>query len=115
VREKHDLIELDGILFACAGRLVNAWYDTPTKWYPLHIGVGSLLLVSLHWRRRRQQALEDAEAARGDQPSVRLKGPWQVSLEAISILARDNRHHRHDRFTSSGPSLYVVLPVSGDI
>ena len=62
------------------GRLVNAWYDTPTKWYPLHIGVGSLLLVSLHWRKRRQQALEDAEAAQNDQPSVRIKGPWQVSI-----------------------------------
>lgn len=64
---------------AITGRLVNAWYDTPTKWYPLHIGVGSLLLVSLHWRKRRQQALEDAETAQGEQHSVRIKGPWQVN------------------------------------
>lgn len=64
-------------------RLANAWYDTPTKWYPLHIGVGSLLLVSLHWRKRRQQALEDAEAGDDNAP-VRLKGPWQV--HALGIL-----------------------------
>lgn len=61
-------------------RLVNAWYDTPTKWYPLHIGVGSLLLVSLHWRKRRQQALEDAENGENAPPAARIKGPWQVHV-----------------------------------
>jgi hypothetical protein len=102
-------------LFASTGRLVNAWYDTPTKWYPLHIGVGSLLLVSLHWRKRRQQALEDAEAAQGDQPSVRLKGPWQVSFESdpTFFLVIDQPNHP-DRFTFSGLCPYVVHHVSGD-
>lgn len=55
---------------------MNAWYETPTKWYPLHIGVGSLLLVSLHWRKRRQERINNAEAG---EPDVRIQGPWQVS------------------------------------
>ena len=84
--KKANVRELTGrrVSPSVPGRLVNAWYDTPTKWYPLHIGVGSLLLVSLHWRKRRKQALEDAEAAQNGLPSVRVKGPWQVGKRTSS-------------------------------
>ncbi|KAG8824717.1 phosphatidylserine decarboxylase 1 [Serendipita sp. 401] len=72
-------------------RLANAWYDTPPKWYPLHIGIGSLLLVSLHWRKRRQQTLDEAaRASDGEQP-VRIKGPWHIHVLGVLPLRSASR------------------------
>jgi hypothetical protein len=85
---------------------VNAWYDTPTKWYPLHIGVGSLLLLTLQWRKRRQQSLEEAEAS-GELPAARIKGPWQVShppRTLASISSDLTSLPLPDRFTPSAYS-----------
>lgn len=58
-------------------RLVNAWTQTPTKWYPLPIAVGALLLVVIQYRRR----LGEKEVYVDDEGHevVKLKGPWTVS------------------------------------
>jgi len=63
--------------------LVNAWYGTPTKWYPLPLGVGALLLVGLQWRKRKNDDDKKEVTLEHGEEVVRLKGPWQVSLPFI--------------------------------
>lgn len=55
---------------------MNAWTQTPTKWYPLPIAVGALLLVVIQYRRR----LGEKEVYVDDEGHevVKLKGPWAV-------------------------------------
>lgn len=60
-------------------RLAAAWTDTPTKWYPLPVAVGALLLIVLQYRRTRRSEKEVQLDEHGHEV-VRLKGPWQVSL-----------------------------------
>lgn len=63
---------------ACAERLADTWRDTPTKWYPLPIAVGALLLVVVQWRKTHfEQEVTVDEQGR---EVARLKGPWQVRL-----------------------------------
>lgn len=59
------------------GRIINAWYDTPTKWYPIPIAVGAILLVVLQYRKRTRRAKEVHVNDEGREV-IRLKGPWQV-------------------------------------
>ncbi|KAF9513906.1 hypothetical protein BS47DRAFT_1382229 [Hydnum rufescens UP504] len=58
-------------------RLVAAWKDTPTKWYPLPVGIGALLLAILQWRKTSQREPADAEDVTHEQP-VKVKGRWKV-------------------------------------
>ncbi|KAF8308606.1 phosphatidylserine decarboxylase [Clavulina sp. PMI_390] len=56
-------------------RLAKAWNETPTKWYPLPVGVGALLLAFISFRKKQQQeAADDPDAA------VRPSGRWQVHV-----------------------------------
>ncbi|TFK38774.1 phosphatidylserine decarboxylase 1 [Crucibulum laeve] len=59
-------------------RLMNAWTETPTKWYPLPLAVGALLLVAIQYRKKRraQEVIIDEEG----REVIRLKGPWQVHV-----------------------------------
>lgn len=64
------------------GRLINAWTETPTKWYPLPLAVGALLLVAMQYRKRakRAQAQLEADLNENGYEVIKLKGPWQVGL-----------------------------------
>ncbi|KAI5118660.1 hypothetical protein M0805_001033 [Coniferiporia weirii] len=65
-------------------KLTDAWRNTPTKWYPLPVLVGALLLVALNFRKKQRQASseEQVEEAmhvdRDENDVVRLRGPLQV-------------------------------------
>ncbi|TFK48032.1 phosphatidylserine decarboxylase [Heliocybe sulcata] len=59
-------------------RLSAAWRDTPTKWYPLPLAVGALLLVAVDYRKN-HLATEVHVDEHGNEV-VRLKGPWQVHV-----------------------------------
>ncbi|KAI0932815.1 hypothetical protein AcW1_000169 [Taiwanofungus camphoratus] len=57
-------------------RLVDAWRGTSTKWYPLPVAVGALLLIVIQYRRRSTE--KEVHVNEHGQEVVRLKGPWQV-------------------------------------
>ena len=66
---------------ACStGKLINAWTQTPTKWYPLPLAVGALLLVAMQYRKKakRAQAQLEADLNENGYEVIKLKGPWQV-------------------------------------
>ncbi|THH10570.1 hypothetical protein EW145_g1225 [Phellinidium pouzarii] len=65
-------------------KLTDAWKNTPTKWYPLPVLVGALLLVALNFRKRQNrsspegQSEEPMHVDRDENDVVRLRGPLQV-------------------------------------
>jgi phosphatidylserine decarboxylase len=79
-----------------AERLAAAWRDTPTKWYPLPLGTGLLLLLALQARKKWEEspgASHDGASVHVDDEGrevVRLKGPWQV--RALSSLHLPRAH-----------------------
>ncbi|KAJ8515296.1 hypothetical protein ONZ45_g7272 [Pleurotus djamor] len=60
-------------------KLINAWTETPTKWYPLPIAVGALLLVALQYRKKSRRSKEVQLDENGNEV-IKLKGPWQVHV-----------------------------------
>ncbi|KAF8804194.1 phosphatidylserine decarboxylase [Phlegmacium glaucopus] len=63
-------------------KLINAWTETPTKWYPLPLAVGALLLVAMQYRKKskRAQAQLEADLNENGYEVIKLKGPWQVHV-----------------------------------
>ncbi|KAG6909087.1 hypothetical protein DXG01_002068 [Tephrocybe rancida] len=61
-------------------KLINAWTETPTKWYPLPLAVGALLLVAIQYRKKVQKARKEVEVDEDGMEVIRLKGPWQVHV-----------------------------------
>ncbi|KAG8989680.1 phosphatidylserine decarboxylase 1 [Tulasnella sp. JGI-2019a] len=66
-------------------RAAEAWYNTPTKWYPLPVGVGALLLGAIQYKKRyitnqAQQEHDDEDDAEIYHERVRLQRPWQVHV-----------------------------------
>jgi len=59
-------------------RLAKAWAETPTKWYPLPIAVGALLLIVMQYRKRLPP--KEVHVDEEGREVVRLKGPWQVHV-----------------------------------
>ena len=57
-------------------RLANAWRQTPTKWYPLPIAVGALLLVVIQYRKRLGE--REVYVDEDGHEVVKLKAPWHV-------------------------------------
>lgn len=58
-------------------KLSRAW-KTPTKWYPIPIALGALVLVAVQWRKqKREEPLVETQGPDG--AVVRAEGPWQVS------------------------------------
>ncbi|KAJ3551061.1 hypothetical protein NM688_g4942 [Phlebia brevispora] len=59
-------------------RLANVWRYTPTKWYPLPVAVGALLLIVIQYRKRygEREVVVDEEG----REVVKLKGPWHVHV-----------------------------------
>ncbi|KAI0697145.1 phosphatidylserine decarboxylase-domain-containing protein [Cytidiella melzeri] len=58
-------------------RLASAWKETPTKWYPLPVAVGALLLIVIQYRKRVEKEIHVDE---NGNEVVRLKGPWTVHV-----------------------------------
>lgn len=63
-------------------KLINAWTETPTKWYPLPLAVGALLLVAIQYRKnvKRARAQLEADLNENGYEVIKLKGPWQVHV-----------------------------------
>ncbi|EPQ61394.1 hypothetical protein GLOTRDRAFT_102911 [Gloeophyllum trabeum ATCC 11539] len=59
-------------------RLSAAWRDTPTKWYPLPLAVGALLLVAVDYRKNHLG--KEVHVDEHGNEIVKLKGPWQVHV-----------------------------------
>lgn len=66
---------------------MDAWTQTPTKWYPLPIAVGALLLVALQYRRKSRRSKE-VQLDENGMEIIKLKGPWQVCVTRLHV-ARD--------------------------
>ena len=66
--------------FSNLERLMLAWTETPTKWYPLPLAVGALLLVAIQYRKK--VAREEPEVHVDDEGRevIKLKGPWHVRV-----------------------------------
>ncbi|KIY66734.1 phosphatidylserine decarboxylase 1 [Cylindrobasidium torrendii FP15055 ss-10] len=60
-------------------KLVNAWTQTPTKWFPLPLAVGALLLVAMQYRKNSARAKEVVVDEHGIEV-VKLRGPWHVHV-----------------------------------
>jgi len=61
-------------------RIITAWTETPTKWYPLPIAVGALLLVAIQYRKKVKQAQKEVHLDENGVEVVKLKGPWHVHV-----------------------------------
>ncbi|KAF9440174.1 phosphatidylserine decarboxylase [Macrolepiota fuliginosa MF-IS2] len=61
-------------------KLISAWTETPTKWYPLPLAVGALLLVAIQYRRKSKRAAKEVELDENMEEVIKLKGPWQVHV-----------------------------------
>ena len=64
-------------------RLAKAWSETPTKWYPLPIAVGALLLIVMQYRKRMPP--KEVHVDEEGREVVRLKGPWQVCFSNFAV------------------------------
>lgn len=62
------------------GKLLNAWMETPTKWYPLPLAVGALLLVVIQYRKKARRMRQEVHVDDDGMEVIKLKGPWQVSF-----------------------------------
>jgi phosphatidylserine decarboxylase len=61
-------------------KLIAAWTNTPTKWYPLPLAVGALLLVAIQYRHKLARAEKEVHLDDEGQEVIKLKGPWQVHV-----------------------------------
>ncbi|THV07926.1 phosphatidylserine decarboxylase 1 [Dendrothele bispora CBS 962.96] len=61
-------------------KLINAWTQTPTKWYPLPIAVGAILLVAIQYRKKRKGSSKQVELDDDGIEIIKLQGPWQVHV-----------------------------------
>ncbi|KIK55185.1 hypothetical protein GYMLUDRAFT_48164 [Collybiopsis luxurians FD-317 M1] len=61
-------------------RVINAWTQTPTKWYPIPIAVGAMLLVVIQYRRKRKFSSPQVDVDHDGVEVIKLKGPWQVHV-----------------------------------
>ncbi|KAF7969742.1 hypothetical protein HWV62_26102 [Athelia sp. TMB] len=61
-------------------KLLQAWSQTPTKWYPLPLAVGALLLVAIQYRHKFQRGQKEVHVNDEGAEIIKLKGPWQVHV-----------------------------------
>jgi phosphatidylserine decarboxylase len=77
VGTSHRLVFPDNLFI---GKLINAWTQTPTKWYPLPIAVGALLLVAIQYRKKSRRARKEVDVDEDGLEVIKLKGPWHVRI-----------------------------------
>lgn len=75
------------------GKLWRAW-KTPTKWYPIPVALGALVLVAVQWRKqKREDPVVETQGPGG--AVIRAEGPWQVSLHLhATVASRGNKRLR---------------------
>ncbi|TFK18368.1 phosphatidylserine decarboxylase 1, partial [Coprinopsis marcescibilis] len=61
-------------------KVITAWTSTPTKWYPLPLAVGALLLVAIQYRRKVRNSAKEVEVDEEGREVIKLKGPWHVHV-----------------------------------
>ncbi|KAI6047005.1 phosphatidylserine decarboxylase-domain-containing protein [Pisolithus marmoratus] len=61
-------------------QFVSAWTRTPTKWYPLPLAVGALLLVMIQYRKKVARAEREVDVDEDGHEVIKLKGPWHVHV-----------------------------------
>ena len=83
------------LIFLYAGKLIKAWTETPTKWFPLPLAVGALLLVALQYRKKSQRARKMVDVNEDGMEIIKLKGPWHVCIVFLII-------------SPSPPHVYIV-------
>lgn len=66
-----------------SGKLINAWTQTPTKWYPLPLAVGAFLLVAIQYRKKSKRARREVDVNEDGLEVIRLKGPWHVRVSTF--------------------------------
>lgn len=78
IRRRHmPFIAAALYLLTYIDKLSRAW-KTPTKWYPIPIALGALVLVAVQWRKQKpKEPLVETQGPDG--AVVRAEGPWQVS------------------------------------
>lgn len=59
------------------GKLRRAW-ATPTKWYPIPIGLGALVLLAVEYRHMKSDP--EVISQREGGAVVKPSGPWQVRI-----------------------------------
>ena len=88
-------------LLVCPGKLLNAWTETPTKWYPLPLAIGALLLVAIQYRKKSKRASREVHVDEDGLEVIRLKGPWQARILTSFFFF----------FFTTSPSQRVLLPL----
>lgn len=71
----------DGALTPYPEKLNRAW-STPTKWYPIPIALGALVLLAVQYRKDKRGSDDVTVDSQREGAVVRsssLEGPWQVS------------------------------------
>lgn len=66
---------------------MSAWTHTPTKWYPLPLAVGALLLVVIQYRKKAARAERELDVDEHGHEIIKLKGPWQARATRSPLLA----------------------------
>ncbi|EEB90556.1 hypothetical protein MPER_11219, partial [Moniliophthora perniciosa FA553] len=61
-------------------KVINAWTQTPTVWFPIPIAVGAILLVVIQYRRKSRKAGKEVQVDEDGMEIIKLKGPWQVHV-----------------------------------
>ena len=71
-----------------SGKLIKAWTETPTKWYPIPIAVGAILLVVIQYRKNSRKRNPEVIVDEDGVEVVKLKGPWQVCALHLAYRGR---------------------------
>ncbi|KAJ7658943.1 phosphatidylserine decarboxylase 1 [Mycena rosella] len=58
-------------------KIIKAWTETPTTWYPIPIAVGALVLVAIQYRKKTRKEVHVDEDGN---EIIKLKGPWQIHV-----------------------------------
>ncbi|KAG1908585.1 phosphatidylserine decarboxylase-domain-containing protein [Suillus fuscotomentosus] len=61
-------------------RLMLAWTKTPTKWYPLPLAVGAILLVVIQYRKKVARVEHEVGVDDEGREVIKVKGPWHVHV-----------------------------------
>ncbi|KAL1759051.1 phosphatidylserine decarboxylase-domain-containing protein [Schizophyllum commune] len=72
-------------------KLIKAWTETPTKWYPIPIAVGAILLVVIQYRKNSRKRNPEVIVDEDGVEVVKLKGPWQVHVMGALPLRNMSR------------------------
>lgn len=74
---------------------MTAWTQTPTKWYPLPLAVGALLLVAIQYHKQTARARKEVHVDEEGREVIKLKGPWQVRTRILFVLHDINPRQVH--------------------